>query len=134
MADLSTTFAGIKSPNPFWLASAPPTDKAIQRPPRLRGRLGRRGLEDAGRGRPADRQRQRPALRRAVRPRPAVIGFNNIELITDRPLQLNLDEIREVKRDWPERALVVSLMVPCEEQAWKAILRRSRTPAPTAWS
>src|SRR4029450_10590284 len=26
-ADLRTTFAGIKSPNPFWLASAPPTDK-----------------------------------------------------------------------------------------------------------
>jgi len=28
MADLSTNFLGIKSPNPFWLASAPPTDKA----------------------------------------------------------------------------------------------------------
>ncbi len=28
MADLRTTFAGIASPNPFWLASAPPTDKA----------------------------------------------------------------------------------------------------------
>jgi dihydroorotate dehydrogenase len=27
MADLSTNFIGIKSPNPFWLASAPPTDK-----------------------------------------------------------------------------------------------------------
>ncbi len=27
MANLSTTFVGIKSPNPFWLASAPPTDK-----------------------------------------------------------------------------------------------------------
>lgn len=27
MADLSTEFLGIKSPNPFWLASAPPTDK-----------------------------------------------------------------------------------------------------------
>ena len=27
MANLSTTFAGITSPNPFWLASAPPTDK-----------------------------------------------------------------------------------------------------------
>jgi len=51
-----------------------------------------------------------------------VIGFNNIELITDRPLRTNLDEIRRVKRDWPERALVVSLMVPCEEGAWKAIL------------
>src|SRR6184192_4139256 len=27
MADLRTGFCGIKSPNPFWLASAPPTDK-----------------------------------------------------------------------------------------------------------
>jgi hypothetical protein len=28
MADLRSNFAGIRSPNPFWLASAPPTDKA----------------------------------------------------------------------------------------------------------
>jgi dihydropyrimidine dehydrogenase (NAD+) subunit PreA len=28
MADLRCTIAGIQSPNPFWLASAPPTDKA----------------------------------------------------------------------------------------------------------
>ena len=28
MADLTSYFVGIKSPNPFWLASAPPTDKA----------------------------------------------------------------------------------------------------------
>ena len=28
MADLSVSFCGIKAPNPFWLASAPPTDKA----------------------------------------------------------------------------------------------------------
>lgn len=27
MADLSCTIAGVSSPNPFWLASAPPTDK-----------------------------------------------------------------------------------------------------------
>ena len=27
MANLSADFIGIKSPNPFWLASAPPTDK-----------------------------------------------------------------------------------------------------------
>ena len=26
MSDLSINFAGIKSPNPFWLASAPPTN------------------------------------------------------------------------------------------------------------
>ena len=53
-----------------------------------------------------------------------VIGFNNIELITDRPLEVNLREIKEVKRKWPDRAMVVSLMVPCTEESWKAILAR----------
>ena len=51
-----------------------------------------------------------------------LIGFNNIELITDRPLEVNLAEIARVKRNWPNRAMVVSIMVPCEEAAWKAIL------------
>ena len=27
-----------------------------------------------------------------------------------------------MKRDYPDRALIVSLMVPCEEEAWKAVL------------
>ncbi len=27
MVDITSNFCGIKSPNPFWLASAPPTDK-----------------------------------------------------------------------------------------------------------
>jgi len=53
-----------------------------------------------------------------------LMGLNNIELITDRPLEVNLAEIAQVKRDWPDRAMVVSLMVPCEEQAWKDILAR----------
>ena len=29
MADLRTSFLGVKSPNPFWLASAPPTDRKV---------------------------------------------------------------------------------------------------------
>ncbi len=51
-----------------------------------------------------------------------IVGFNNIELITDRPLDVNLREIKQVKKDWKDRAVVVSLMVPCEEEAWKKIL------------
>ena len=47
-----------------------------------------------------------------------MLGFNNIELITDRPLGVNLQEIREVKSDWPDRAVIVSLMVPMNEQSW----------------
>ena len=53
-----------------------------------------------------------------------VVGINNIELITDRPLELNLREIKAVERDYPDRAVVVSLRVPCEEPAWQAILRQ----------
>ena len=38
-------------------------------------------------------------------------GINNVELISDRPLEVNLREIRDVKRAWPDRAVVVSAMV-----------------------
>ena len=51
-----------------------------------------------------------------------VNGLNNIELITDRSLDINLEEIARVKRNWPDRALVVSVMVPCVEESWKRIL------------
>ena len=43
-------------------------------------------------------------------PNGEVSGFNNIELITDRSLEINLREITQVKKDWPDRALIVSLM------------------------
>jgi dihydropyrimidine dehydrogenase (NAD+) subunit PreT len=112
---------GHPEPQPVLAGLCPPTDKEVQRRTRLRGRLGRRGLENAGR-RPAGRQRARPALRRLLGNDRRVIGFNNIELISDRPLQTNLDEIRRVKRAWPDRAVVVSIMVPCEEASWKRIL------------
>ena len=51
-----------------------------------------------------------------------LLGLNNIELITDRPLDVNLREIKAVKRDYPNHAMIVSLMVPCEEEPWKFIL------------
>lgn len=51
-------------------------------------------------------------------------GLNDIELITDRPLELNLREIAGVKKSWPDRALVVSLMLPGEEGSWWSIIAR----------
>lgn len=55
-------------------------------------------------------------------PNRQVQGINNIELITDRSLEINLREIAQVKKDWPDRVLIVSLMVPCVEESWKYIL------------
>ena len=124
MADLSVNFCGIRAPNPFWLASAPPTDKEWNVVRAFKAgwggvvwkTLGEAGLPVVNVSGPRYGALHGPDRR--------VIGFNNIELITDRPLEINLREITEVKRDWPDRAMIVSLMVPCDEPSWKAILAR----------
>jgi len=121
MADLRSDFAGIKSPNPFWLASAPPTDKEYNV----------RRAFDAGWGGvvwktlgfdPHIVNVNGPRYGAVYGADRRLLGLNNIELITDRPLEVNLREIKRVKRDYPDRAMVVSLMVPCEEDPWKTIL------------
>ena len=122
MADLSTTFAGIRSPNPFWLASAPPTDKAYNVHRAFEAGWGGVVWKTLGEEGPPVVNVNGPRYGALLTPDRKLLGFNNIELITDRPLQLNLREIKEVKRLWPDRAMVVSLMVPCTEAAWKAIL------------
>lgn len=121
MANLQSDFVGIKSPNPFWLASAPPTDKEYNV---------RRAFEAGWGGVVWKTLGLDPHVVNVNGPRYGAIygadrrllGLNNIELITDRPLQTNLDEIKLVKRDYPDRAMIVSLMVPCEEEPWKMIL------------
>jgi dihydropyrimidine dehydrogenase (NAD+) subunit PreA len=123
MADLRSNFVGIKSPNPFWLASAPPTDKAYNVVRAFKAGWGGVVWKTLG---------EDPPIVNVNGPRYGaswsndrrLIGLNNIELITDRPLDVNLREIKEVKRDWPDRAMVVSLMVPCEEQNWINILKQ----------
>ena len=122
MADLRTTFAGIPSPNPFWLASAPPTDKAYNVHRAFEAGWGGVVWKTLGEEGPPVVNVNGPRYGALLTPDRKMLGFNNIELITDRPLQVNLQEIRDVKRNWPDRAMVVSLMVPCTEAAWKAIL------------
>lgn len=117
MADLTTEFLGIKSPNPFWLASAPPTDKAYNV---------QRAFEAGWGGAVWKTLGEDPHIVNVNGPRYSVsysndrrvIGFNNIELITDRPLQTNLDEMKQIKRDWPDRALIASVMLPMTEATW----------------
>ncbi len=120
MADLRTNFAGIRSPNPFWLASAPPTDKEYNVVRAFEASWGGVVWKTLGEDPPIVNVSSRYGAVGWNGQRMA--GFNNIELITDRPLQVNLDEIRRVKRNWPDRAVVVSIMVPCTEDAWKKIL------------
>jgi len=124
MANLTTRFIGIQSPNPFWLASAPPTDKAYNVNRAFEAGWGGVVWKTLGEDGPPVVNVNGPRYGALMTPDRRLTGFNNIELITDRDLALNLREITEVKRTWPDRAVVVSLMVPCNEDSWKAILPR----------
>ena len=124
MADIRNDFVGIKSPNPFWLASAPPTDKEYNVRRAFEAGWGGVVWKTLGLDGPPIVNVNGPRYGVVHGADRRVLGMNNIELITDRPLQTNLDEIKAVKRDYPDRAVVVSLMVPCEEPCWKDILAR----------
>lgn len=116
--DLSINFAGIKSPNPFWLASAPPTNSGYQIMKAF----------DAGWGGAVWKTLGVPVVNVSSRygsvnyRNTRMAGFNNIELITDRPLADNLREIEEVKKHFPNHAVIASLMVETKEQ-WHSIIR-----------
>jgi dihydropyrimidine dehydrogenase (NAD+) subunit PreA len=120
MADLSTNFAGIKSPNPFWLASAPPSNSGMQV---------HRAFE-AGWGGAVWKTIGPPVLNVSNRygawsyGGQRMLGINNVELISDRPLEVNLREIAEVKRAWPDRAVIASAMVESSPEAWRDIVRK----------
>jgi dihydropyrimidine dehydrogenase (NAD+) subunit PreA len=123
MANLTTNFIGIKSPNPYWLASAPPTDKEYNVVRAYKAGWGGVVWKTLGSEGPPVVNVNGPRYGAVWGADRRLLGLNNIELITDRPLEVNLREIKQVKRDWPDRALVVSLMVPCDEESWKAILK-----------
>ncbi|MFZ1814556.1 MAG: NAD-dependent dihydropyrimidine dehydrogenase subunit PreA [Rhizobiaceae bacterium] len=122
MADIRNDFIGIKSPNPFWLASAPPTDKEYNVRRAFEAGWGGVVWKTLGEEGPPVVNVNGPRYGAIWGADRRLLGLNNIELITDRPLEVNLREIKAVKRDYPDRALIASIMVPCEEKAWKAIL------------
>ena len=120
MADLSIDFAGIKSPNPFWVASGPPSNTAYQ---------AHRAFE-AGWGGVVWKTIGEPIVNVSSRYSGLTLGgmrmagFNNIELISDRSSETNFREIAEVKKRWPNHAVIASLMVDTRER-WHEFVQRS---------
>ncbi len=118
--DLAVEIAGIRSPNPFWLASSPVANT---------GEMVARAF-DAGWGGAVWKTVGDPIVNVTSRlgsmnlDGQRMVGISNIELISDRPIEVNLAEIRDVKRRHPDRAVVVSLMVESRREAWHDIVRQ----------
>ncbi|MBK8694724.1 MAG: NAD-dependent dihydropyrimidine dehydrogenase subunit PreA [Deltaproteobacteria bacterium] len=120
MPDLSSNTGGIRSPNPFWLASAPPANSGGQVQRAFDAGWG--GAVWKTLGQPIQNVSSRFGAHSVSGAR--AIGFNNIELITDRSLETNFREIYDTKKKYPKNAVIVSLMVETREE-WRDIIKRS---------
>jgi dihydropyrimidine dehydrogenase (NAD+) subunit PreA len=120
MADLSINLAGIKSPNPFWVASGPPSNTAYQAHRAFEAGWG--GVVWKTIGDPIVNVSSRYSALNLGQNR--MVGFNNIELITDRSPETNFRELAEVKKRWPHHPVIASLMVDTRER-WHEFVKRA---------
>lgn len=119
MTNLGINFCGIKSPNPFWLASAPPTNTGEQI---MRAfDLGWGGAVWKTIIEPITNVSSR--LASTDHENKKMVGLTNIELLSDRPIEINLKEVYEVKKRYPKHAVIVSISAN-EKAKWQKLVKR----------
>ncbi|HSY43808.1 MAG TPA: NAD-dependent dihydropyrimidine dehydrogenase subunit PreA [Candidatus Acidoferrum sp.] len=124
MSTLATTVDGLKLPNPFVIGSGPPGTnlnviiKAFQEG--WGGVIAKTVSLDASKV-------------VNVTPRYAklhsndgkeIIGWENIELISDRPFKIWEEEFKKCKDQFPDRILIASIMEEYRKDAWVEIIER----------
>ena len=124
MPTLETTVDGLKLPNPFIIGSGPPGTNV---------RVIKRAF-DEGWGAVIAKTISLDASKVVnVGPRYAklkandgreVIGWENIELISDRRFETWLDEFKECKDAYPDGVLIASIMEEFDKDAWCEIVER----------
>ena len=124
MADISVTMNGMKFPNPFVLGSGPPgtNGKVINRS----FSLGWGGI--VCKTISLDNSKVNNTVPRYARLKSrtdnSVIGFENIELISDKPFEAWLDELADCSAKHPDKVLIASIMEEYNKDAWIEITER----------
>jgi dihydroorotate dehydrogenase subfamily 1 len=122
-ADLSITVNGMKFENPFVLGSGPPgtNGKVIARSFDLGwgGMVAKTFSLDASK---VINTAPRYAKHKS-RENGEVIGFQNIELISDRPYEDWIDDCKQLKKNYPKKILIASIMEEYNKAAWQRIVR-----------
>jgi dihydroorotate dehydrogenase subfamily 1 len=126
MADLSIEVNGMKFPNPFVLASGPPGTNG--RVINSSFALGWGGI--VCKTISLDNSKVHNTVPRYARLKSrtdqAVIGFQNIELISDRSFETWLEELEDCKQKHPDKMLIASIMEECNKDAWCEIVERTQ--------
>ncbi|GLU12846.1 hypothetical protein SLE2022_295040 [Rubroshorea leprosula] len=126
--DLSVTVNGLKMPNPFVIGSGPPgTNYTVMK----------RAFDEGWGAVIAKTVSLDAAKVINVTPRYArlragangsakgqIIGWENIELISDRPLEIMLKEFKQLKEEYPDRILIASIMEEYNKAAWEELVDR----------
>ena len=53
-----------------------------------------------------------------------IIGWENIELISNRPLETMLKEFKQLKEEYPDRILIASIMEEYNKAEWEELIDR----------
>jgi len=127
MADLSITVDGLRFPNPFVLASGPPgtNGKVIQRS----FELGWGGIVCKTLSLESEKVHNtvpRYGKLQGSGGKKDVVGFQNIELISDRPFDLWLEELAACKQAYPDHMLIASVMEEYSRDRWHEIIERTQ--------
>ena len=124
--DISVDFCGFHLENPFLLSAAPPTTT---------GEMIQRAFDAGWAGAVTKTLALKPTPN--VEPRFAslhwegsMIGFENIEQISHRELEVWLSEIQEIKQKYPHKLLVASLMAPAVRDEWHELIQKVQSAGP----
>lgn len=124
--DMSVDFCGLHFESPFLLSSAPPT---------ANGEMIQRAFDVGWAGAVTKTLALKPTPN--VRPRFAslcpegrMIGFENIEQITEHKLEEWLLEIRKIKQKYPGKILIASTMAPANPQEWHELIQKVQSAGP----
>ena len=124
MADLSVVVDGLKLPNPFVIGSGPPgTNANVIKKAFAEGWGAVIAKTISLEAEKVTNVAPRYARMRASESR-EVLGWQNIELISDRSFETWLDEFKSVKDAYPEGILIASIMEEYRKEAWQEIVER----------
>lgn len=118
--DLSIDFLGVRCENPFFLSSSPVAgDYGMVANAFETGWAGV-AYKTAGIFLPDECSPRFDATGRPGAPR---AGFKNMEMISDKPLDVNLENMRRLKRDYPDKVVIASIM-GSDDDEWRTLAQK----------
>ena len=123
--DLGVTVNGMRFENPFVLASGPPGTNARVIAKSFDLGWGGCVIKTISLDSSKVINTNPRYARLKSRDKGEVVGFENIELISDRPFDTWLDELRQLKKHYPTKMLIASIMEEYDRAAWHEIDRKS---------